>query len=83
VRKHRGARKDLPGAMALASDFLATTKIVTAQKPFIHRHFCVASRLARKNARAQNFLQRRCACAAVAHRLRTADRGSYTQNLVE
>jgi hypothetical protein len=61
----------LPAAIVVASHFVATIKIVTAQKPLIHRHLCMASRFAQKNARAENFLPRRSASAAAAHRLRT------------
>jgi hypothetical protein len=55
------------------SNFLAVTKIVTVQKPLIHRHFCIASTFVRKIARAENFLQRRCADDVVARRLRKPD----------
>jgi hypothetical protein len=67
-------RKTFPRDIAVASEFLAVTKIVTTQKPLIHRHFCVASIFARENARAQIFLPRHGADDVVAHRLRKPDR---------
>jgi hypothetical protein len=67
-------RKIFPHQIAVVSDFLAKTKIATAQKPLIHRHFCIASIFARKIARAENFSPRRCASDAVTRRLRKPDR---------
>jgi hypothetical protein len=67
-------RKNLPRDIAVASIFLAVTKIVTVQKPLIHRRFYIASAFAQKIARAENFLPRRCADDVVARRLRKPDR---------
>jgi hypothetical protein len=66
--------KNFSRDIAVASNFLAVAKIVTAQKPLIHRHFCIMSIFTQKIARAENFSPRRCACDAVAHRLRKPDR---------
>jgi hypothetical protein len=66
--------KKFPRDIAVAPNFLVVTKISTAQKPFIHRHFCVASIFAQKIARAVIFLPQACADDAVAHRLRKPDR---------
>jgi hypothetical protein len=74
LRRRRHERKNFPRDIAVALNFLAVTKIVTVQKPLIHRHFCMTPIFARKIARAENFLPRRCAYDAVAHRLRTPDR---------
>jgi len=58
-------------------------KFLTAQKPLIHRHFCIASIFAQDIARAEKFfadaLLLRCRCTSPAN----AGQGSYTQNLVE
>jgi hypothetical protein len=51
------------------SNFLAVTKIVTAQKPLIHRHFWITSVFAQKIARAEILLPQACADDAAAHRL--------------
>jgi hypothetical protein len=67
--RHR-VRKNFSRDIAVASNFLAVTKIVTAQKPLIHRHFCTAPVFAQDIARAKKFLPRRCAGDAVAHCLR-------------
>jgi hypothetical protein len=66
--------KSFPRDIAVASHFLAVTKNVIAQKPLIHRHFCVASIFARKIARAKVFLPQAGADDAVARRLRKPDR---------
>jgi hypothetical protein len=66
--------KSFPRDIAVVSSFLAAAKIVTAQKPLIHRHFRITSIFAQKIARAESFSQRRCACDAVARRLRKPDR---------
>jgi hypothetical protein len=62
------------------SNFLAVTKIVTAQKPLIHRHFCVASIFAQKIARAAIFLPQAYADDAVARRLRKPN-GTVTHKI--
>jgi hypothetical protein len=67
-------QKNLPQDIAVASNFLAVTKNVTVQKPLIHRHFSIASAVARKIARAEIFLPRRCADGVVARRLRKPER---------
>jgi hypothetical protein len=56
------------------SSFVAVAKIVTVQKPLIHRHFYVTPIFAQKFARAEGFSQQRCADDAVARRLRKPDR---------
>jgi hypothetical protein len=66
-------RKNFQRNIAVASRFLAVTKIVTAQKPLIHRHFRVTPIIAQDIARAENFLPRRCADDAAARRLRRPD----------
>jgi hypothetical protein len=66
--------KNFSRDIAVASNFLAVAKIVTAQKPLIHRHFCITSIFVRKIARAKNFSPQACADDAVAHRLRTPER---------
>jgi hypothetical protein len=67
-------QKNFSRDIAVASRILAVTKIVTAQKPLIHRHFCVASIFAKKIARAAIFLPQGCADGAVARRLRKPGR---------
>jgi len=62
------------------SNFLAVTKIATAQKPLIHRHFCAASIFAKKIAHAKIFLLQACADDAVARRLRKPD-GTVTHKI--
>jgi len=49
-------------------------KIVTVQKPLIHRHFCSAQIFAQAFARAEGFSQRRSADDAVARRSRKPER---------
>jgi hypothetical protein len=75
--------KNFPRDIAVASNFLAVTKIATAQKPLIHRHFCIPSIFAQDIARAQNFFasgwRGQCNCASPAN----AGPSGYTQNLVE
>jgi len=51
--------------------FFVARKFMTAQKPLIHRHLCIATIFAQENTRAQNSLPRRRAGDAVVHRLRT------------
>jgi hypothetical protein len=67
-------RKNFSRDIAVASRFLAVTKIVTTQKPLIHRHFCVASIFAKKIARAEIFLAQAGADDAGARRLRKPGR---------
>jgi hypothetical protein len=67
-------RKNFPPDIVVASEFLAVTKIATAQKPFIHRHFCIAPIFAQENARAKIFLPRHCADDVVARRPRAPNR---------
>jgi hypothetical protein len=66
--------KNFPRDIAVASRILAATKIVTAQKPLIHRHFCVASIFPKKIARAAIFLPQAGADDAGARRLRKPGR---------
>jgi hypothetical protein len=73
-RRRRRVRKKFPRDIAIASRFLAVTKIVTAQKPLIHGHFCVASIFAKKIARAETLLPQAGADDAVARRLRKPGR---------
>jgi hypothetical protein len=64
----------LPQDIAVVSSFVAVAKIVTTQKPLIHRHFCMTSIFAQKIAHAENFSQRHCAADSAARRLQTPDR---------
>jgi hypothetical protein len=63
-------RKNFQRNIAVASRFLAVTKIVTTQKPLIHRHFLVTPSFAQDIARAENFSPRRRTDDAAARRLR-------------
>jgi hypothetical protein len=60
--------KSFPRDIAVASHFLAARKIMIAQKPLIHRYFCMASIFAKKIARAETFLPRACPDDAVVRR---------------
>jgi hypothetical protein len=73
-------RENFRRDIAVASNFLAAIKTVTAQKPLIHRYFCVTSIFAQKIARAKIFLPQACAEDAVAQRLRKPD-GAVTHKI--
>jgi hypothetical protein len=66
--------KNFSRDIAVVSNFLAVAKIATAQKPLIHRHFCIMSNFAQDIARAENFSPLRYTCDAAARRLRKPDR---------
>jgi hypothetical protein len=73
-------RNHFPRDIAVVSNFIAVTENATAQKPLIHRHFCMTPIFAQIFASAENFSQRRCIDDALARRLRKSD-GAVTHKI--